>query len=448
MKLKTLLLFVATFIFASFLLTLLVAVLIQHWKESLVKDAVELSRQHGKRIAADLSSMMEEEYIEKVEELEAHPEVSTKIEVLLKRNADIIMAALVNEEGNMIVRHYRDEFTSGTSILEPGESMESESATGANAEFDLVVTNRSSPDREFDLPITRGKQIMGFLRFSVSEEEILNRIAYSGGLITRSLMILLITLFIILALTYLFLWRIFSHHVKVVKEKDRLDKLAAIGTLASGLAHEIRNPLNAMNVNIDVIREEVEDPREDSSEKAAELLSNLQGQIHQLNSTLSNFMKFAIPGKLEKQPADLVTIVRETLEFFDAEFKIQKIRTEFDLPESCHISADVTSLKQLLMNLILNSIQAMENTERRILSIKLNQDHHECRLMLKDTGPGFEDKDTEKYFEAFFTTKHNGSGFGLPIARQIARAHDGSLEAENAEGEYGAKFILTLKKGS
>ena len=172
-----------------------------------------------------------------------------------------------------------------------------------------------------------------------------------------------------------------------------------------------------------------------------ELIKNLQNEIKQLNRTLANFMKFALPSKLEKQPLDLVKLLQETLEFFDAEFKRRGINVKLDLPPKCPIKADPTSLKQLLMNLILNAISAMEKSIEKRLTINLFPDGKFWHLTLTDTGHGFGDIDPEKCFEVFYTTKPNGSGFGLPIARQIATAHRGDLRAENVSPQGGARCV-------
>jgi two-component system sensor kinase FixL len=290
----------------------------------------------------------------------------------------------------------------------------------------------------------RGEKLLGQLQFRVSENSILKNMSYSSALITRSLYILLVVLFLLLIVSYLFLWRLFSHHMALIQERDRLDKLSSIGTLASGLAHEIRNPLNAMNVNLDVIREELEDPREDSRKKSREILTNLSREIDQLNRTLSHFMKFALPGRLDKQNLDLVKLVKETIEFFAAEFEREQISIRINAPAECNIQVDPTSLKQLLMNLILNAAQAMKQSPVKRLGVNVAVDGKSCHLTIQDTGPGFGAVNPEKCFEAFYTTKEGGSGFGLPIARQVAYAHDGKLWAENAGAEGGAVLHLTL----
>jgi len=444
-KTKTLIYCVASFVLTSFLLTSLAAILVNHWKQRLVEDSVALAEEHGRTVVRELASLMEEERTNHVEKLRANPRAHSSIQLLLKHNEHIVMAAFVDSRGAMILEHYQGEETSGTAVLLSGGQYTAKIPPSRfNPALSIRVKNPSDNLRELDFPVMKGDQILGQLRLSVSENSILKRISYSSSLISKSLVILHIALFLLLLLTYFFLWRFFSHHLALVEERDRLDKLAAIGTLASGLAHEIRNPLNAMNVNLEVIQEEMEDPHEDSRRKNMEILINLRREIEQLNRTLSSFMKFALPGKMEMQDLDFVTLLRETLEFFAAEFDRESIAVQTNMPEKCSLKADSTSLKQLIMNLIVNAVQAMKKSRKKMIQIELVPEVRIWHLTVRDTGAGFGDLDPEKCFEVFFTTKKDGVGFGLPIARQIASQHRGRLWAENASPEPGARFHLTI----
>ncbi len=444
---KTLILCVASCLLIGFVLTLLVASLVNHWKERLVQNAITLAEEQGREVRHDLLNIITKQKAEQPEQLQNSPIAHSRIQLFIKQNKNIVMAGFIDDRGTMIIKHYRGELTSHTAFLMPGAQYAAPlTYPGTKPGLRITVKNKSDRLRQVNLPFMLGEKNIGKLTFSVSENAILSRIAYSSRLITRSLIILFITLSVLLLATYFFLWRIFSRHLALVKERDRLDKLAYIGTLASGLAHEIRNPLNAMNINLDVIREEIEDPRQDSPERATELVTNLQREIQQLNQTLSNFMKFALPSKPEKQPLDFVKLLKETLEFFNPEFERTGIIVKFRAPEHCPMKADSTSLKQLIMNLILNAIHAMGKHREKHIELNLFADGKFWQLALTDTGPGFGDIDPEKCFEVFYTTKAGGSGFGLPIARQVAIAHGGKLWAENASPQGGARFHLTLPR--
>ncbi|HPB30158.1 MAG TPA: ATP-binding protein [Candidatus Sumerlaeota bacterium] len=443
---KTLLVCAASFLLAIFILTVLASLLVYRGKQRLVEQAVTLAEDHGRNVAEQLSGLFAADIEGGIKNLEANPRAHSIMEILLRQNDVIIMAALVDETGNMIIHHQRDTYSSGTLAVRPGDQFAAVMPGPAEGNhYDLIMKSNTDRMREVRLPVMRDGREMGQLRFGISENIIMSRIASSGRMITTSMLVLLGTVSVILLLTYIILLRIFTSHVAVVRERDRLDKLAAIGTLASGLAHEIRNPLNAMNVNIDVVREEIEDPRGDSAQRASQILGNLKTEIGQLNQTLSSFMTFAIPGRIEKQAADLVTLIRETLEFHAAEMEMKQVRVICDFPVSCPVEADSSSIKRLFMNLFLNAVQAMEGAPERILSVRIHPEGRFWHTEVTDTGPGFDKKDPEECFEVFFTTKSTGTGFGLPIARQVAQAHEGFLWAENA-GPRGARFHVTIPR--
>jgi signal transduction histidine kinase len=442
---KTLILCVASFLLTSFFLTFVAILLVNHWKQHLVKNAYTLAEEHARRVVEELSRIIDEDLENEVEKLKENPRAHSSIHLLLKQNENIVMAAFVDERGTILLEQYRGEETSGTAVLQPGAQYTTTlPSTREHPELKIVLRNPSDNLKEMKIPLIRGEKLLGQLQFQVSENSILKNMSYLSILISRSLYILLVSLFLLLVLSYLFLWRIFSHHMALIQEHDRLDKLSSIGTLASGLAHEIRNPLNAMNVNLDVIREELEEPRADSQKKVQEILTNLSREIDRLNQTLSHFMKFALPGRLEKQRVDLVKILKETLEFFAAEFEREQVSTSVNTPAECKLQADPSSMKQLLMNLILNAMQAMKQSPVKRLEINMEVEGKNCHLTIRDTGPGFGEVNPEKCFEVFYTTREGGSGFGLPIARQVAYSHDGKLWAENADPASGARLHLIL----
>ena len=444
---KTVISFLASFLLIIFILSLIGAYLINKRKQELVEDSIALAEEHGRSVAREITNIMEEEVIENARELRKNPGANACIELILRQNENVVMAAFVDSSGSMIIDRYQDQSTTGSRVLPPGSRMTTPlSSEGPPAELDVIVRNPNENLRDINLPVMRNNRMMGQIRMKISESAILDRISESSALITRTTKLQLIAVSILLILSYYALWRLFAGHVALIKDRDQKTQMATIGTLASGLAHEIRNPLNAMNVNLDVIREEMEDPREDSAERAGILVDSLQKEIRQLNETLSDFMKYAYPGDIEKITLNLGDLVNETLEFFSADFQNRKIRVSVETPDNCPVKADPSTLKRVLMNLVVNSIQALQKSEKKEIRIRIEPAGKNWRLTLTDTGPGFGDTDREKIFEVFYTTKSNGSGFGLAIARKIIQAHNGSIYAENASPEGGAKFHINLPK--
>ena len=218
--------------------------------------------------------------------------------------------------------------------------------------------------------------------------------------------------------------------------------MAYVGTLASGLAHEIRNPLNAMNVNLAVINEEIEEQPSETAKRRKGVIESLQRQISQLNTTLTNFLRFALPAKIQIAKINLIELLRDTLALLEPEMRQKGIRYELQAPETCDLPADPNALRQVFMNVLLNAIQALTRGEKHI---DINVDVHDrlCRVAIADTGEGIPEEQLESIFEVFHSTKPGGSGFGLAIARRIVSDHGGRIWAENVDGS-GARIVIEL----
>jgi len=213
--------------------------------------------------------------------------------------------------------------------------------------------------------------------------------------------------------------------------------------LASNLAHEIRNPLNAINVNLDIVKEEIEDPREDSNAKSLGIIDNVKNEVKMLSTMMTNFLSYARPIKKEKENIDLKALLNDVVDFSQPEFHKNHIRCDLKIiAEDTLIEGSYGDIRQVISNIIINSVQAM-NEYPRLLSINLSQDDNQVILKIKDTGKGIPKEDLPRVFEAFFTTKPGGSGFGLAIAQRIINDHNGDIKIES-EIDKGTVVIIRL----
>jgi two-component system, NtrC family, sensor kinase len=223
----------------------------------------------------------------------------------------------------------------------------------------------------------------------------------------------------------------------------RSEKMAALGQLSAGVAHEIRNPLTSIKIFIQTLEKEI-----DLDENQQEDFRIIRKEIDRLNEIVVRFLNFARPEEPQLQPVNLYGLMMDTLNLLMARIKGHGIRLNVSLsPDLPLVEGDPKQLDQVLLNLLLNAVEAMPNggtlgvhsavktvpeTEGKVL-----------QLVIQDTGPGIREQDRAYLFDPFFTTKDGGTGMGLSIAYSIIQKHKGQIEVESQEGQ-GASFILSL----
>jgi len=231
-------------------------------------------------------------------------------------------------------------------------------------------------------------------------------------------------------------------HIKEMEESmRRSEKLATIGQLAAGIAHEIRNPLASISGAIQLLREE---QREGESESTQRLMEIILAESGRLNRLITDFLLYAHPPKLNKKKVDVGALMDSTLEVFSRSPQWTKgIKLAKIMEPNITIAADPQQLEQILWNLLINAVDAME--DKGTLEVKVHKDGtgQTVTLVVADTGKGISPKDIDKIFDPFFTTKEGGSGLGLSIVHKIVEIHGGDIAVESRP-HRGTSFTLTF----
>jgi two-component system sensor histidine kinase HydH len=218
-----------------------------------------------------------------------------------------------------------------------------------------------------------------------------------------------------------------------------------IAALAGGLAHEIRNPLSTIRMNLELLSEEVGATEDPKVRRMTTKLERIRRECLHLEDILTAFLQFARAGELQLEPTDLSAFVQEFIEVYAAEAR------QHDVAISPHLAADLPPvrvdprlLRQALLNLTLNAQQAMPKGGQ--IEFQTYASAGRVVLAIIDTGPGMNEATRERLFQAFFSTKSNGSGLGLPTVRRIVEAHGGTIQCDSEVGK-GTRFVITLPPG-
>ncbi len=217
-------------------------------------------------------------------------------------------------------------------------------------------------------------------------------------------------------------------------------KAAAVGNLALGMVHEIRNPLSSIRMNIQMIRKRI-GPEGDLRENFA----IVEEEILRLNGLLQEILSFARPRELRLRRVDLGQIVERVLLLCDQRFRQEGIRLDAGPSEGLPpVRCDPEQIRQVVLNLVLNAVEAMSSAPGdRVLRVALENGGDSLVLRVADTGPGIRAPDLEHVFDPFFTTKAQGGGLGLAISERIVLRHGGAIAVESGPGG-GAVFTVSL----
>ena len=223
------------------------------------------------------------------------------------------------------------------------------------------------------------------------------------------------------------------------------EKSAVVGRLASAIAHEIRNPLNYINLTLDHLRKQF---APDNAEKQAtfeKLTAQLKTEVGRINSQISEFLQYSRPLKLNLQAVDARKIVKDSLRIVEPQAEEQNIKISLIERENVpKILGDAEFLRSVFNNLFINAVQAMETTGGH-LNVLIAPDEDFVKIEIVDTGIGISEENLDKIFEPYFSTKETGTGLGLAIVQKIIEDHNGSINVASNVNK-GTTFTVKLPK--
>ena len=260
---------------------------------------------------------------------------------------------------------------------------------------------------------------------------------------------------LMLVLAFFHVVRLIDRTRRVEAEAAEQARLAEVGTMAAGLAHEIRNPLNAVNMNLQLFEEELQPvlagagsgalaALPDAAVPSAGPLHAVRGEIDRLSSLVTDFLAYARPQEPRREPRRMDEVVRECVELFRPMAEGAGVELSADLGVGDKESlVDAAMIKQALTNVLVNAIDVVPQPGGHV-RVQTRCRPGGCEIHVADDGPGVPE-DTEPLFRVFHSTKRGGFGLGLAISRSRVEKHGGTLTAENRP-QGGAEFVITIPK--
>jgi len=250
-----------------------------------------------------------------------------------------------------------------------------------------------------------------------------------------------------LAVAFVLVWVMIQRTRRLEASTREAEEFAALGTLAANLAHEIRNPLNSINLNLELLEEDLSGEEADVRGS----LSSTRREVGRLARLVSDFLAYARPAAPVLEEVRVAAVLADVREFLRAEARAAGVhlRLDPDLPEAI-VHCDEAQLRQVLLNLVLNAVQAVSglDAERRVVDLAATRQEDEVAMVVRDRGDGIPPNELDRVRRAFYTKRRGGTGLGLAIAERFTHAHGGHIELVNLEPSgFEARVVLPRATG-
>ena len=373
-------------------------------------------------------------------------ETQTYIDSVLRQRQIVQTVEITDRDGVLVMKERREtEIAAPSAAARPERELPPGTPRVENRTLERQETRPvrlpTNAVNSLDVPVPIGE--FGALRIGISPLEMDRRIGeLRGELIRQTTWIGGLTVAIVV-MAFLLISALFRRGQRLEAQAAEAERLAYLGTLAAGLAHEIRNPLNSLSLNMQMLEEDLATPHAASGQK--KLLAITRSEITRLERLVSDFLSYARPRPLRLRTVPAAELLERARDVVAREFALRGAIFEVtDESPGAAVRVDDEQLQQLLINLVQNALAASEGTGRppRVV-LRSRREGPRVLLEVEDNGAGIPEEIRERIFELFFSTRKGGSGLGLAIAERVVRAHGGELSFESELGE-GSIFRVAL----
>jgi signal transduction histidine kinase len=392
-----------------------------------LEDLLISGREDAQRIASDLQ-----------------PDDAVPLDVLVERREEMLRGALEKIDRRHVVE--RIEVTDTTGRVVFTEKRESTENVPLEVVGDLEIgdslrdTGVVKKEESFQVRVPLGE--VGEVVFYLSRARLSERVVrLRRELLAQTLGVAALTL-TTLIIAFVFVWHLIQRTRRLETAKREAEEFAALGTLAANLAHEIRNPLNSINLNLELLEEDLT-----LAEDEARLsVATTRREVGRLAQLVSDFLTYARPTRPELVPLRVDRMLKDVREFLAAEARSMGVHLRLTpgLSEGSVLS-DEAQLRQVMLNLVINAVQAVASLDpdRRIVELDAEDRGDMIALKIRDRGDGIPDEELEQVRRAFYTRRRGGTGLGLAIAERTVEAHGGFIELHNLH-PLGFEAVVAL----
>ncbi len=405
---------------------------------SLSKREVDRILLETRREAEEVAEQLAEDGEDLYTLIAVEREKRTFIDTILQKREIIQDIEIRNTEGHLVFRTRGQRFdppegpvdTAGIEAPEMPRRIETS-----------TVEHSETVNYDMEIPIGN----LGMLHVGISRVELEGRVEVLRGELTKQTATLGAVTLVVLILGYLTIWWLWRRSRGLEEQAAEAERMAYIGTLASGLAHEIRNPLNSLNLNMQMLEEDDGRPVNEASRQR--LFAVTQQEIHRLEGLVTDFLSYARPRPLEMEELPGAELLHRCADLLEAEFRQRgaPIQVE-DLSDGWRVRVDPGQMSQLLVNLAQNALAATEESGRPPrITMTARSSEGRVALEIEDNGVGIPEEEATKIFDLFYSTRKGGTGLGLAVVRRIATDHAAQLEVESAVG-VGTRIRVSLPR--
>jgi signal transduction histidine kinase len=395
-----------------------------------LEDVLAGGRAEARRIAAELGGA-------EVKELDV---VETRREVLTRTlegdpERRIWQSIEVTDSEGKVVYSSRSESTE-----------EIPEALANDLQFQGMLSDEDVIETENPYRISVPLGEVGSVVLNVDRAEVAERVAgLRGDLLSQTIVIAVLTLGTLL-LAFAFVWFLIQRTRRLEAERFEAEEMAALGALAANLAHEIRNPLNSINLNLELLDEDLAD----DGQSARESLASTRAEVGRLAKLVSDFLTYARPSEPDLGSVRVDAMLTEVGEFLGAEARSMGVHLRIapGIP-TISVASDEAQVRQVMLNLVLNAVQAVHAlpADRRVVELDADEELDSVALVVRDRGDGIPSDEMERVRRAFYTKRRGGSGLGLAIAERFIEAQGGHIDLVNLDPHgFEARIVLPIER--